>query len=142
MTDLHIDDFYRDAAKTLVMLYNTFPRQITLYVEDIAGEDTPDEFGLHSKRHEACLSTLLWLGNTDYLIYKGLIKREALEDACLSHRAFMLLNSASAASTLNHKELHDSDSLFINQLRKQLKTGSSNTLALLVKDIMTLSRQL
>ena len=142
MTDIHIDDFYRDTANILVTLYNTFPRHITLYVEDISGPDTPDDFGLHSKRHESCLSTLLWLANSDYLNYKGLIKREGIEEATLSHRTFLLLNSAQAGSELNPIEPHGSADLLINQLRQELKSGTSNTLAILVKNLMACSRQL
>lgn len=142
MTDIHIDDFYRDTAKTLVTLYNTFPRHIILYVEDIAGPDTPDDFGLHSKRHESCLSTLLWLANSDYINYKSLIKREAIEEATLTHRAFLLLNSAPTNDGLNYSEPHGSTDLLINKLRQELQTGTSHTLAILVKDLMATSRQL
>ena len=140
MTDIHVDDFYRDTAKTLVLLYNNFPRQQTLYVEDIAGPDTPDEFGLHSKRHEAGLNTLLWLANSDYLTYTSLIKREALEDVCLSHRTFILLNSAAQEQQLEHNHPHGSEQLLINRLRRELKSGSSASLALLVRELMVLSR--
>lgn len=142
MTDIHIDDFYRDAANILVTLYNTFPRHVTLYVEDISGPDTPDDFGLHSKRHESCLSTLLWLATSDYLNYKDAIKREGLEEVTLTHRTFLLLNSAPTADGLNPTEPHGSDSLLINQLRQELKNGTSHTLAILVKNIMVSSRQL
>ena len=47
MSDIHIDDFFRDAAIALNRLYLSFPRPIALYVEDIIGPDEPDEFGLH-----------------------------------------------------------------------------------------------
>ena len=59
MADIHIEEFYKDAAIALVQLYNAFPRRVNLFVEDIAGADEPDEFGLHSKRHMACFGTLL-----------------------------------------------------------------------------------
>ena len=141
MSDIHIDDFYRDTAKTLVMLYNHFPRPLSLYVEDIAGPDTPDEFGLHSTRFEACLSALIWLSTAGYLNYKTLIMREALEEATLTQQAFILLNSAYNNSDLNPPGLnpaapHDSDDLFINLLRQQLRNGSSTSLAILVKTVM------
>lgn len=58
MADLHIDDFYRDAALILLRLYRTFPRKTILYVDDISGPDTPDEFGLHSERFQSCFSTM------------------------------------------------------------------------------------
>ena len=73
MSDIHIDDFFKDAAKVLLQLFNVFPRKSTVYVEDISGADNPDEFGLHDDRFMACFSTMLWLeeegyihGTTDY----------------------------------------------------------------------------
>lgn len=136
--DIHIDDFYRDTAKALVLLYNHFPRALTLYVEDVAGPDTPDEFGLHSKRHESCLSTFIWLGTAGYLQYSSLVRREAVEEATLSHRAFLLLNSAEHQLTLDPLEAHGSDALLINQLREQLQNGTSLSLAITVKKLMAL----
>lgn len=44
--DLQIDDFYKDAASGLLMLYQAFPRKLALYVEDLIGREEPDEFGL------------------------------------------------------------------------------------------------
>ena len=61
MPDIHIEEFYRDAAIALLQLYSVFPRRINLFVEDIAGPDDPDEFGLHSPRHQACFGALLWI---------------------------------------------------------------------------------
>ncbi|WP_053980117.1 hypothetical protein [Marinagarivorans algicola] len=136
MPDIHIDDFYRDTAKTLVALYNNFPRPLSLYVEDIAGPDTPDEFGLHSKRHESCLSTFIWLGNAGYLNYASLIMREALEAATLTHQAFILLNSGLKNDELNPKAPHGSEGLLINLLRRELENGTSGSLAILVKGVM------
>ena len=136
MSDIHIDDFYRDTAKTLVMLYNHFPRPLSLYVEDVAGPDTPDEFGLHSTRFESCLSTFIWLNTAGYLNYKTLIMREALEEATLTQQAFIVLNSAFNNDTLNPAAPHGSQDLLINLLRQQLNHGSSTSLAILVKTLM------
>jgi hypothetical protein len=138
MADIHIDDFYRDAAKTFVHLYAQFPRPVMLYVEDIAGPDTPDDFGLHSPRHEACLGAFLWLAQTGYLHYKTLVKREAIEDAQLSHRAFVLLNSPLDAED---KPLGEGQTLVISQLRQQLREGSSFSLATLMKVLMASAAQ-
>lgn len=91
MSDIHIDDFFRDAAITLAQLYASFPRQGPLYVEDIAGPDTADDFGLHSQRHLACLGTLLWLAHEGYLSYKNTIREEGLDFAVLSHKSFTIL---------------------------------------------------
>ncbi len=147
MSDIHIDDFYRDTAKILVQLYSQFPRKFTLYVEDIAGQDKPDEFGLHSPRHLACFHALLWLAGADYLHFETTIRQEAIDQVVLSHRGFMLLNSVldddavcpplDTPAPVAMQEL-----LIVNRLRRELKTGSSYSLAHLVKRVMSASRQL
>lgn len=159
MSDIHIDDFYRDTARILVALYNQFPRKTTLYVEDIAGPDKPDEFGLHSPRHLACLHTLLWLAHTDYLHYESLIREEAVDQIVLSHRAFLLLNSVRAEvhkhPTPESKDttptaipvaiplsIAAQENLIINRIRRELKDGTSFTLATLMREIMVQSREL
>lgn len=102
ISDLHIEDFCKDAAKTLILLYKHFPQKMTLYVDDICGADTPDEFGLHSARFVACFDTILWLAQTDYIHYEQAVKQESLEGVTLSHRAFTFL-----ASIENNHTLHD-----------------------------------
>ena len=148
MSDIHIDDFYRDTAKILVFLYNQFPRKITLYVEDIAGPDKPDEFGLHSSRHLAAFHTMLWLAGADYLTYGNLIRQEAIDQAVLSHRSFMLLNSSLADPyQTNSTPVHlpaavaEQEFLIINRIRKEIKEGTSYSLADLLKQVMANSRQ-
>jgi hypothetical protein len=91
VSDLHIDDFYRDAGLILARLYAAFPRKTTLYVEDISGPDTPDEFGLHSERFASSFSTMTWLADTGYLRYESTIRQEALDQAVLTERGFLLL---------------------------------------------------
>ena len=44
--DLQIDDFYKDCAAGMLMLYQAFPRKVALYIEDLIGHEEPDEFGL------------------------------------------------------------------------------------------------
>lgn len=91
MSDLHIDDFYRDSARILLQLYRHFPRRELIYTEDIAGPDTPDDFGLPSDRHQACFATLLWLSESHYIDYGSTIAQEALDQAVLTQRGFNLL---------------------------------------------------
>ncbi|SDZ75845.1 hypothetical protein [Microbulbifer marinus] len=91
LDDLHIHDFYRDAGRILLALFNQFPAPATVYVEDIAGPDTPDEFGLHSPRHLACLGAMTWLQQSGYMTFSQLVRQEAVEEAALSHRGFLLL---------------------------------------------------
>lgn len=148
MSDIHIDDFYRDAAKILVLLYNQFPRKITLYVEDISGPDTPDEFGLHSPRHQACFHTMMWLGSSDYLRYEQLVRQEALDQVALSHRGFLVLNAALPPDPVPNPDLAlpehllKEEALVIHRIRQELKEGTSFSLADTMRQVFRLSRGL
>ena len=95
MADLHIDDFYRDSAMILLHLYTSFPRKVILYVDDICGPDTPDEFGLHTERHQACFSALVWLAEAGYINFTETIREEALDQTVLSQQGFLLLSGRS-----------------------------------------------
>lgn len=99
MADIHVEEFYKDAAIALAQLYSVFPRRVNLFVEDIAGPDQTDEFGLHSKRHMACFGALLWLAEEGFLRYVDTIRQEALDQAVLTQEAFIRL-SAPAPSDL------------------------------------------
>ena len=101
LDDLHIHDFYRDAGRTLLALFNQFPAPATVYVEDIAGPDTPDEFGLHSPLHLACLGAMTWLKQCGYIHFTQLVRQEAVEEAVLSHRSFLLLVSKTESGESN-----------------------------------------
>ena len=134
MNDIHIEDFYRDMGLILMRLYSVFPRPATVYVEDIAGPDQPDEFGLHSDRFIACFSTLLWLSQEGYLRYDSTIRQEAIDQAVLSQRAFLLLSSPSSLviqpveeddlppSVLKSRYTHHA------QLREALRSGASDVI--------------
>ena len=93
MSDLHIAEFYQDVARILTALYGVFPRPVTLYVEDISGPDEPDEYGVHSPRHQACFAALLWMGEEGYLRFEEAIKQEALDQAVLTGRCFSALSA-------------------------------------------------
>ncbi len=93
MNDLNVDDFFHDAARTLVTLYQVFPRRRAIFVEDVSGPEEPDEFGMHSDRYLACYSTLLWLGEESYLRFEETISHDAIDQAVLTGRCFTLLSS-------------------------------------------------
>lgn len=90
--DLQIDDFYKDAARGLLLLYQTFPRKMALYVEDLIGREEADEFGLPSKRHQSCMGALLWLAEEGYLRFDSSIAYDALDQAVLSEKGFLRLS--------------------------------------------------
>jgi hypothetical protein len=142
MSDLHIDDFYKDVARIFTQLYASFPRKIILYVEDICGPDSPDEFGLHSPRFQSCFSTMIWLAEAGYINYTAEIRQEALDQATLSHQGFTLLSSRRSTSTKMNQAEQASHPLIgnITLLRDALKNGSSFTLENLVQELLKISR--
>ena len=93
MHDLHIGDFYNDTARILIAMYKRFPVKAPLYIEDLIGPDTPDEFGLHSPRHMACFSAALWLAEENYFRYTDTIHQTALDQSVLSQNAFLFFTA-------------------------------------------------
>ncbi|SMF34734.1 hypothetical protein SAMN02745866_02215 [Alteromonadaceae bacterium Bs31] len=150
MSDLNLVDFCRDTAKVLVKLYGKFPQKIILYVEDIAGPDSPDEFGLHCDRFIAGFHCLQWLAETDYIQYSQTIRQEAIEDATLTHRSFTFLSgpehmNLSAPEVCPPAQKQDIASpklqRRIDTLSTALKTASSDHLTQLVLSYMEQTRQ-
>lgn len=93
MADLNLIDFYKDAALILVTLHRSFPRKMDLFVEDLIGPDPVDEFGMHTKRHEACLGAMLWLEQEGYLRYASTIRQEGVDQAVLSAVALVKMGA-------------------------------------------------
>ncbi|MCV6613624.1 MAG: hypothetical protein OIF35_01520 [Cellvibrionaceae bacterium] len=131
MSDLHIDDFYRDSARILLQLYRHFPRRAMIYTEDINGADCPDDFGLPSDRHQACFSAMLWLADNGYLEYGSTVALEALDQAVLSKSGFTLLAAIeSKPEYLGHSNPGKAEPQTRSQLlRYKLKHESSIKLA-------------
>jgi hypothetical protein len=135
MADLHIDDFYRDCALTMLRLYASFPRKIVLYVDDICGPDTPDEFGLHSERHQACFSAMVWLAEAGYITFTEAVREEALDQTVLTRRGFLLLSSRSEIDLGQPEDEANDDDLppsvmersmtNVMQIRRAVREGSS-----------------
>ena len=98
MSDINVDDFYKDSARALVTLYSVFPRRHTLFVEDVCGAHEPDEFGVHGNRHLACFHALLWLAEEGLIRYADSIRQEALDQVVLTGRCFTLLSAAAPQS--------------------------------------------
>jgi len=126
LDDLHIHDFYRDAGRILLALFGQFPVPSTLYIEDIAGPDSPDEFGLHSPRHLACLGAVGWLKQSGYISFSQLVRQEAAEEAVLSHRGFLLLINSEAEPGQSNAQL----------LNHTVRGGSSPKLQALMERLM------
>jgi len=103
--DLHIDDFYKDVASGLLLLYGNFPRKISLYIDDLIGYQAPDEYGLPSERHQACFSTFLWLADEGYLRYESTIGYDALDQVVISEKCFLRLSAQIPQNLLNDKNI-------------------------------------
>ncbi len=130
MTDLNVDDFCKDTARALTTLYAAFPRPHTLFVEDIAGPDEIDEFGLHSPRHLACFAGLLWLAEEGYLRFVDTIRQEAVDQAVLTGRAFALLSAPAPGFEPAHaaalpESAREEQRTRVNRLRHALAQRSS-----------------
>ncbi len=139
--DLQIDDFYKDAAGGLLMLYQAFPRKLALYVEDLIGREEPDEFGLPSKRHQACLGALLWLAEEGYLRYVDTIRQEAVDQAVLTGRSFTVLSMPLPgflpdAGRQLPESLRLEQQTHIHRLEQAVAARSSTDIRVAVLDVM------
>ena len=145
MTDINIDDFFKDSAKVLVQLYSVFPRRHSVFVEDISGPEETDEFGMHSNRYLACFGAMLWLGEEGYLRYEDTIHQDAIDQAVLTARCFTVL--ATPARRLEPIEATDlpesvrlEQSTTVNRLRSALKERSSTRIRAAMIDLMAQMR--
>ncbi|AHY42497.1 hypothetical protein CXK93_08335 [Stutzerimonas decontaminans] len=135
--DLQIDDFYKDAAGGLLMLYQAFPRKVALYIEDLIGREEPDEFGLPSKRHQSCLGAMLWLAEEGYIRFDSTIQFQALDQAVLTEKAFMRLTRAVPGQMTSDLSLPLSilriQASLAHQLRTAIKDGHGERIAQLAR---------
>ena len=142
MSDIHIDDFYKDAAKILIQLYRFFPKRSMILAEDISGLDIPDEYGLHSDRHQASFGAMLWLAESGYIDYQETIRQEGLDQAILNHRGFTLLSAEAnfIADDSTSAELPPSLLLSrksnIHQMREALKANDSHQIRQVVQHFL------
>lgn len=141
MSGINIDDFCKDAARALLVLYRAFPRPLTLYVEDLCGPDQPDEFGMHSNRHMACFAALLWLAEEGLLRYTDTIRQEAVDQAVLTGRCFTLLATPSPELGPSHaNELPEAIRLeqqtHAHRLERAVADGSSTRTRVAVLELM------
>jgi hypothetical protein len=130
VSDLHIDDFCKDIALVLNQLYLMFPRKASLFVEDISGPDEADEYGLHSARHMACLSAILWLAEEGYIRFEDTIRQEAVDQVVLGGRMFSLLTAV--AAQVSTSETDDFGSGVPPTIRERVRVGFGNDVPLSV----------
>ena len=156
MADINIENFYRHIAKILNILYTHFPTRAALYVDEVAGVDEPDEYGLHSPSYTAGFFAMLWLADEGYIRYADTIRQDGIDQASLTHRTFLILTaptdpicpeqdmvreengnvvSLQPAEDMS-PSLQEERRLIINQLRLALRSGSSIAITKVVTHIL------
>lgn len=156
MADINVENFYNHIAKILVILYSVFPTKHPVYVDEVAGIDEPDEYGLHSPRYTAGFFAMIWLAEEGFLRYADTIRQDGIDQACLTHKAFLRLTEvaepiyepsedgeSNVVSIAPEKEepsltpsVLEERKLVINQLRRALKSGSSIAVTKVVRHIL------
>ena len=139
--ELQIDDFYKDAAAGMLLLYQSFPRKIGLYVEDLIGREEPDEFGLPTPRHQSCLGTLLWLAEEGYIRFDSTIGYDALDQATLSEKGFLRLSRGLPHAIAEGEPVPPSvrrvQATLAYQLREALSSRQSERVVRLTRQLFT-----
>lgn len=156
MADINIENFYRHIGKILSILYASFPSKTPVYVDDVAGVDEPDEYGLHSPTYTSGFYAILWLADEDYLRFSDTIRQDGVDQAVLTHRAFLKLTEIAEPiyrATVYEKDesnivtivqpqqdltpsVLEDQKLVINQLRQALKSGDSIAVTKVVTHIL------
>lgn len=163
MADINIDNFYRHIARILSILYAAFPTRSPVYVDDVAGIDEPDEYGLHSPHYTAGFFALIWLADEGFLRYSDTIRQDGIDQAALTNKAFMRLTqpveriyvepvyshdestdqSPNESNVVNiapvenlSPSIIEDQKLVINQLRFALKSEDSIAIAKVVQHIL------
>ncbi len=157
MADINIENFYKHIGKILSILYAAFPTKTPIYVDEVAGIDAPDEYGLHSPDYTSGFFALIWLGDEGYLRYADTIRQDGIDQAALTHKAFLRLTQISdpiyVAPLMLSEEtdikpiepcqdenlspsLIEDHKLVINQLRSALRGGDSIAITKVVQHIL------
>lgn len=101
LDDLHIVDFCNDVGRIFLLLHRWFPRMQEVYIGDLIGFEEPDEYGLYSKRHESCLSTLIWLKAEGWIRFDSVVRREAVDQCVLTQLSFIHLHRPLPTALVN-----------------------------------------
>ena len=155
MADINIENFYRHIARALNLLYVHFPTKAAIYTDEVAGIDEPDEYGLHSPVYTSGFYALIWLEEEGYLRFADTIRQDGIDQACLTHKAFLRLTSLTeepiytdpgaeedskvvnlSPAARPSPSIEEERKLVINQLRKALKSGSSIAITKVVRHIL------
>jgi hypothetical protein len=143
MFDIHIEEFFHDSFRVLNTLYSAFPKKCNVFVEDIAGADQVDEYGLHSDRFQCCFGTMLWLEQEGFIRFEGTLRQEAIDQANLTMKGLLMISSTCRNKVIN--ELSSSilplnsglpGKPNIESLKHIYKHGTSTQLAIAMQNLL------
>ena len=145
-------------SKILSILYQAFPTKTPVYVDEVAGIDEPDEYGLHSPTYTSGFFALIWLADEGYIRFTDTIRQDGVDQACLTHKGFIRLtqpadplyeeraveeenkvvniNKSSKPADSLPPSIVEERRLVINQLRGALRSGSSIAVNKVVQHIL------
>jgi len=142
MFDIHIEEFYLDSTKILKQLYQSFPKKTNVFVEDIAGPDQPDDYGLHCDRFQCCFGAMLWLENESFLRFEGTLRQESIDQASLTEKGLRMMASIcqdeyvnTITDSINPKIKGLKGLPNIDSLNHIIKHGTSSQLGLVVQHL-------
>ncbi|WP_422381621.1 hypothetical protein [Marinicellulosiphila megalodicopiae] len=112
-----------------MQLHATFPREDTLWLDDICTEDETDEYGMHSKRYMSCFGTVLFLEKEGFIRYSTQDGFNGFNHCVLTLKGFQNLN----------KFTEDGQTTAITDIRKAIRSGSSDTIEQAVKPVLDIA---
>src|SRR5690606_40891324 len=104
--------------------------------------DEPDDVGMNSERHMACLGTMLWLAEEGYIRYETMVYQDGIDQAVLTGRSFTMLSSLSdvryedpapempAAVAVEKMTL-------VEQIRAALRSGESRKVTAIMRYLLS-----
>tara|TARA_R110001592_G_scaffold49482_3_gene154276 strand:- start:4906 stop:5355 length:450 start_codon:yes stop_codon:yes gene_type:complete len=143
MFDIHIEEFFHDSFRVLNTLYAAFPKKCNVFVEDIAGADQVDEYGLHSDRSQCCFGTMLWLEQEGFIRFESTLRQEAIDQANLTMKGLAMISTMCQNPVIN--ELSHSISPVnpalpgkpnIESLKHIYRHGTSTQLAIAMQNLL------
>ena len=130
MFDIHICDFYHDLSQIFVQLHSRFPREDTLWLDSVCGEDEVDEYGMHSKRYMSCFGSVLFLEREGYIRYSSEEGFNGFNHCVLTLKGFQNLN----------KFTNGTQSPAIDEIRLAIKAKSSDSIEQAVKLVIEIQQ--
>ena len=130
MFDIHICDFYHDLSQIFTQLHARFPREETLWLDEVCGEDELDEYGMHSKRYMSCFGTVLFLEREGFIRFSSEEGLNGFNHCVLTLKGFQNLN----------KFKPNTQSPAIDEIRKSIREKSSDAIEESVKFVIDIQQ--